>query len=42
MMHGIGGASMDGMMSGMSLFGLLALVTLLLAIVALMKYLLFR
>jgi hypothetical protein len=43
MMQGmIGDGSMSGMMWGMGLFGLLALVLLLLGVAALVKYVFFR
>jgi hypothetical protein len=43
MMQGmIGDGSMSGMMWGMGLFGLLALVVLLLGVAALVKYVFFR
>ena len=43
MMQGMmGGGSMSGMMWGMGLFGLLAVVVLLLGVAALVKYVFFR
>jgi hypothetical protein len=42
MMHGMMGGSMNWMMGGMGLFGLLALLIALLIIAALVKYVFFR
>lgn len=42
MMHGMMGGSMDGMMWGMGLAGLLGIAVLVLLVAALVKYVFFR